>query len=72
MPRPARTLPADLRRAAARIRAWRRTRARRPLSPELWGLARGLARRHVVSVTAKALRLDYYALERRARGRGER
>jgi len=71
MPRPRTTFPADLRRTALRIRAWRRTRARRPLPPELWRVAAALARRHGVSAAAKALRLDYYALVRRAKGRSE-
>lgn len=65
------TLPADLLRTAMRIRAWRRRRARRPLPPELWRDAAAVARRHGVSAAAKALRLDYYALLRRARGRTE-
>jgi hypothetical protein len=46
-----------------RWRSGRRPRARIP--EELWAMAVGLAREHGVNRTARALRLDYYALKRR-------
>jgi len=66
MPRPRSSAAAELLHAARGIRAWRRDRPRRPLSAELWRRAAELARRHGVHATAKALRLDYYAVRRRA------
>lgn len=48
---------------------WRRSRPRGARIPEaLWVVAAELARSHGVSRTSQALRLDYYALQRRLRG----
>ncbi len=48
-----------------RFEAWRRRRTKRVIPPELWQEATELARRHGVSATSSALRLDYYALRQR-------
>jgi hypothetical protein len=55
---------APVRRALA---AWRKTRQPRQAIPEgLWKQMAMLARGHGVSAVSRALRLDYYALKRRA------
>jgi hypothetical protein len=60
-------LPLDLARAQSRFDAWRSLRARGERIPRrLWTLAVQLAKRHGVSRTATALRLDYYGLQERA------
>jgi hypothetical protein len=60
-------LPLDLARARSRFDAWRFLRARGERIPRrLWTLAVQLAKRHGVSRTATALRLDYYGLQERA------
>ncbi len=60
-------LPLDLARAQSRFNAWRSLRARGERIPRrLWTLAVQLAKRHGVSRTATALRLDYYGLQERA------
>ena len=61
-------VPPDLRRAARHLDAWRRSRRGRSIPGRLWAAAVALARRHGVSPTARALRLDYASL----RGRVER
>jgi len=60
-------LPPDLARAGSRFEAWRSRRYRGERIPRrLWTLAVQLARRHGVSRTSTALRLDYYGLKKRA------
>ena len=65
-----RAAPAELSRLAARFAAWR---FRRPpgsrLPPALWAAAVGVADRHGISRTAAALKVGYYALERRVEER---
>ena len=62
-----RQMPSDLARGRQRFQAWRRTRTLGTRIPEsLWALAVKLAGVHGVACTANALRLDYYALRRRA------
>jgi hypothetical protein len=59
-------LPPDLAHGRQRFQAWRRARQAGTRIPQtLWDLARQLAQRHGVSRTAAALRLDYYALQKR-------
>jgi hypothetical protein len=59
-------LPQDLARARSRFAAWRSRRRRGERIPRrLWTLAVQLARRHGVSPTTAALRLDYYGLKKR-------
>ena len=70
MPRPRSPVPSTLLLAAARFDAWREERTTRGFPPGLWRLAVGLAGRHGVSATARALRLDYYTLARRVRPAG--
>lgn len=65
MPTTRNPLPVGLRKAAVRIEAWRRTRTKWIVPPELWRLAVELAGRHGLNVTARALRLDYYSLKSR-------
>jgi len=60
-------LPQDLARARTRFQAWRCQRQGRGRIPQrLWALAVRLVKRHGVSRTALALRLDYYSLKERA------
>jgi hypothetical protein len=55
---------APVRRALA---AWRKTRPhRQPIPETLWAEMAALARVHGASSVSRALRLDYYALKRRA------
>jgi hypothetical protein len=57
---------ADLSRAAVRFEQWRQRRVRGTRIPvTLWSTAVKLAGRHGVSRVAMALKLDYYALQRR-------
>ena len=65
MPKPTRTLPAPLARAAQRFEKWRRTRTKRGIPDSLWDLATKLGGKYGVNQTAKTLRLDYYDLKRR-------
>jgi hypothetical protein len=60
-------LPKDLAQARFRFEAWRERRQEgRRIPQPLWDLAVRLVRRHGLSRTAGALRLDYYSLKRRA------
>jgi hypothetical protein len=57
---------ADLSRAAAQFERWRQRRAVGTRIPApLWNTAVNLAGRHGVSRVAMALKLDYYALQKR-------
>ena len=60
-------LASEIRRLAERLESYRK-RPRRPrrLPEGIWGAAVAQAQEHGVSVVARALRLDYYALKRRA------
>jgi hypothetical protein len=59
--------PAAFSRAQRKIEQWReRHRPRAPLPEELWREAAELAGTHGIHRTAKALRLDYYSLKKRA------
>ena len=59
--------PQDLVRARSRFEAWRyRRQAGGRIPVRLWALAVRLVKRHGVSRTAAALRLDYYSLKERA------
>ena len=53
-----------------RITRWRETRTHRgaPMPAALWTAAIALARRHGLSTTARALRLDYGSLKKRGDG----
>ena len=58
--------PAALSRAQRKIEQWRqRHRPRARIPEELWREAAQLACAHGVNRTARALRLDYYALKKR-------
>jgi hypothetical protein len=60
-------LPQDLVQARSRFQAWRyRRQAGDRIPVRLWALAVRLVKRHGVSRTAAALRLDYYSLKERA------
>jgi len=62
-----RDFPAALSRAQRRIEQWRtRRRPRTRIPEELWREAAQLACAHGINRTARALRLDYYALKKRA------
>lgn len=55
----------DLARASREFEGWRRGRQRGTrIPPSLWQTAVQLARRHGVSRASRALRLDYYQLQR--------
>jgi hypothetical protein len=59
-------LPARLQGLRRRFERWRRTRKVRTRIPEpLWAAAVKLAGRYGIHRTAKALRVDYYALKKR-------
>ena len=61
-----RDLPARLEDVRRRFERWRRTRKVRTRIPEpLWASAVKLAGRYGIHRTAKALRVDYYALKKR-------
>ena len=61
-----RDLPARLEGLRRRLERWRRTRKVRSRIPEpLWASAVKLAGKYGIHRTAKALRLDYYALKKR-------
>lgn len=62
-----RDFPAALCRAQRKIEQWRqRRRPRTRIPEELWREAAELACTHGINRTARALRLDYYALKKRA------
>ena len=64
--------PAALSRAQRKIEQWRqRRRPRARIPEELWREAAQLACAHGVNRTARALRLDYYALKKRAAAGGD-
>ncbi|MFQ5464075.1 MAG: hypothetical protein ACE5E5_15795 [Phycisphaerae bacterium] len=64
-----RDLPARLEGLRRRFERWRRTRKVRARIPEpLWASAVKLAGRYGIHRTAKVLRVDYYALKKRAEG----
>ncbi|MCP3974102.1 MAG: hypothetical protein GY720_06375 [bacterium] len=59
-------MPARLKGLRRRFERWRRTRKVRTRIPEpLWAAAVKLAGRYGIHRTAKALRVDYYALKKR-------
>ena len=63
------TLAAPLKGLRRRFERWRRTRKVRTRIPDpLWDAAVKLAVRHGIHRTAKALRVDYYALKKRVAG----
>jgi hypothetical protein len=65
--------PAGYARLGRRIETWRRTRPKPRAMPEdLWEAAARLAEKHGINPTAKALRLQYYALKDRVDGRRPR
>ena len=58
--------PGDVSSVRRQFKEWRRSRRPGARIPEpLWRAAVALARRHGVSKTSLALRLDYYALKKR-------
>ena len=62
-----RDFPAALSQAQRKIEQWReRRRPRTRIPEELWREAAQLACEHGINRTARALRLDYYALKKRA------
>jgi hypothetical protein len=62
-------LPVALEGLRRRFERWRRTRKVRTRIPEpLWASAVKLATRYGIHRTAKALRVDYYALKKRVEG----
>ncbi len=62
-------LPARLVGLRQRFEGWRRTRKVRSRIPEpLWAAAVKLAAKYGIHQTAKALRVDYYALKKRVDG----
>jgi len=64
-----RDLPARLEGLGRRFERWRRTRKVRARIPEpLWASAVKLAGTYGIHRTAKALRVDYYALKKRVEG----
>ena len=66
-----RDLPARLEGLRRRFEDWRRTRKVRTRIPDrLWASAVKLAGRHGIHRTARALRVDYYALKKRVEGGG--
>ena len=61
-----RELPARLVSLRRRFEEWRRTRkVRSPIPESLWAAAVTLAKKHGLHRTAKALRVNYYALKKR-------
>lgn len=59
-------LPESLSKARLRFEQWReQSRPRSRIPEDLWTIAAELAREHGVNRTAKALRLDYYALKKK-------
>jgi hypothetical protein len=68
MPRVALPLPVPLAKAARRFQTWRENRTRRRIPEELWKTAAELATEYGVSRTARALRVQYYDLQKRIAG----
>ena len=67
--RKTRNLPARLERLRRRFERWRRTRKVRGRIPDaLWTAAVKLAAEYGTHRTARALRVDYYALKKRIEG----
>ena len=65
-----RDVPARLEGLRGRFERWRQTRKVRARIPEpLWASAVKLADRYGIHRTAKALRVDYYALKKRIEGK---
>jgi hypothetical protein len=64
-------LPLPLAAASQDFVSWRKTRTKRAIPEALWKRAATLARRYGVCRTARALRLDYAQLKRRAGGKAE-
>ena len=65
-----RDLPARLEGLRRRFEHWRRThRARSRIPDSLWAAAVKMAGMYGLHRTARALRLDYYALKKRVRNR---
>ena len=58
-------LAGPLARAARRFETWRSSRTTQRIPAELWSLATDLGARFGVSRTARALRVQYYALKKR-------
>ena len=65
MPKKTRGLPVPLADAARRFDTWRDERTTRRIPEELWALAARLGARFGLSLTARSLRVDYYALKKR-------
>jgi hypothetical protein len=64
-----RDLPARLEGVRRRFETWRRRRkVRSPIPKELWAAAVKMAGTYGIHRTAKALRVDYYALKKRVEG----
>jgi len=63
-------LPAPLVRGRTRFERWRRTREQHRIPEALWRSAVKLAESHGIHRTARALRLDYYALKKRVASEG--
>ena len=71
--RSARDLPARLEGLQRRLEHWRRTREGHSRIPEtLWASAVKAAGKYGLNPTARALRLDYYALKKRIEAAGSR
>jgi hypothetical protein len=66
MPKSTHTVPPPLARAAKRFEKWRKTRTKREIPDPLWDLATRLSQKYGLNKTARALRLAYYDLKRRA------
>jgi hypothetical protein len=66
-----RGIPTPLENVRRRFERWRRTRTVRARIPEpLWAAAVKMAGQYGVHQTAKALRIDYYGLKKRAQAEG--
>jgi hypothetical protein len=68
----AKGMPPDVAAAARRIATWRETRTARRVPEWAWAAAVRVAARHGVSVACRALRLDYYEIQRRLASRRRR
>lgn len=61
--------PGDLTQARMRFDRWRGSRLRgAPIPERLWRSAAKLAKKHGISMTSRALHLDYYTLKDRMEG----
>jgi len=66
-----RGIPTPLENVRRRFERWRRTRTvRTPIPESLWTAAVKMAGKYAVHQTAKALRIDYYELKKRAQAEG--